>query len=68
MTVVPQHMKSWPWMLVASKAAFLKNYLVISTWIFNGSSIECHENPSPKHKICHPFLELPLMPFFWILE
>ena len=24
-------------MLVASKAAFLKNYLAVSTWIFNGS-------------------------------
>ena len=29
--------------LVASKAAFLENYLAVSTWIFNGSSIECHE-------------------------
>ena len=27
-------------MLVASKAAFLENYLAVSTWIFNGSSIE----------------------------
>ena len=30
-------------MLVASKAAFLKNYLAVSTWILDGSSIECHE-------------------------
>ena len=30
-------------MLVALKAAFLENYLAISTWILNGSSIECHE-------------------------
>ena len=37
---------SWqthPRMLVASKAAFLVYYLAVSTWIFNGSSIECHE-------------------------
>ena len=26
-----------------SKAAFLENYLAVSTWILNGSSIECHE-------------------------
>ena len=30
-----------PWMLVASKAVFLENYLAVSTWILNGSSIEC---------------------------
>ena len=30
-------------MLVASKAVFLENYLAVSTWILNGSSIECHE-------------------------
>ena len=29
--------------LVASKGALLENYLAVSTWIFNGSSIECHE-------------------------
>ena len=37
---------SWqtqPRLLVASKAAFLENYLAVSTRIFNGSSIECHE-------------------------
>ena len=39
----PQRMKSRPRMLVASKAAFLENYLAVSTWIFNGSSIEYHE-------------------------
>ena len=32
-----------PWMLVASKVVFLENYLAVSTWILNGSSIECHE-------------------------
>ena len=37
------HSKSQPRMLVASKIAFLENYLAGSTWIFNGSSIECHE-------------------------
>ena len=31
-------------MLVASKAVvFLENYLAVSTWILNGSSIECLE-------------------------
>ena len=30
-------------MLVASKAAFLENYLAVSAWILDGSSIECHE-------------------------
>jgi len=30
-------------MLVASKAAFLENYLVVSAWILDRSSIECHE-------------------------
>jgi len=28
---------------VASKAAFLENYFAVSTWILDGSSIECHE-------------------------
>ena len=28
-------------MLVALKAAFLKNYLAVSTWTLNGSSNEC---------------------------
>ena len=42
MTLAPWHMKFWPWMLVVLKAvAFLKNYLAVSTWILNGSSIEC---------------------------
>ena len=35
--------ESRPRMLVASKAAFLENYLVVSTWILNRSSIEYHE-------------------------
>ena len=30
-------------LLVASKAVFLENFLVVSTWILNGSSIECLE-------------------------
>ena len=42
-TLAPWHMKSWPWMLVASKVVFLENYLAVSTWILNGSSIECLE-------------------------
>ena len=29
--------------LVGLKAAFLKNYLAVSSWILNGSSTECHE-------------------------
>ena len=44
MTLAPWHMKSRPRMLVASKAVvFLENYLAVSTWILNGSSIECLE-------------------------
>ena len=42
-TAAPWHMKSQLRMLVALKAAFLENYLAVSTWIFNGSSIKCHE-------------------------
>ena len=42
-TLAPWHTKSRPWMLVALKAVFLKNYLAVSTWILNGSSIECFE-------------------------
>ena len=42
-TVAPWHMKSQPRMLVALKAVFLENYLAVSTWILNGSSIEYHE-------------------------
>ena len=30
-------------MLIASKAAFLENYLEVRAWILNGSSIECHD-------------------------
>jgi len=30
-------------MLVTSKAAFLENYLVVSTWILDGSSIDYHK-------------------------
>ena len=44
MTLAPWHMKSRPQLLVALKAVFLENYLVVSTWILNGSSIECLEN------------------------
>ena len=42
-TLAPWHTKSRPRMLVASKAVFLENYLAVSTWILNGSSIECLE-------------------------
>ena len=42
MTVAPWHTKYLPRMLIASKAAFLENVLVVSAWILNGSSIECH--------------------------
>ena len=43
MTIAPWQMKSRPQMLVALKAAAHEKYLVVSTWILNGSSIECHE-------------------------
>jgi len=43
MAVAPWHTKSVPRMLIASRAAFLENYLAVSAWILNGSSIECHE-------------------------
>ena len=46
MTLAPWHTKSWPLMLVTSKAVFLENYLAVSTWILNGSSIECLEKSS----------------------
>ena len=39
----PWHTKSRPRKLVAWKAVFLENYLAVSTWIFNGPSIECLE-------------------------
>ena len=42
-TLAPWHMKFRLWMLVASKAVFLENYLAVSTSISNGSSIECLE-------------------------
>ena len=43
-TAAPWHTKSQPRMLlVALKAAFLENYLPVSTWTFDGSSIEWHE-------------------------
>ena len=42
-TLASWHTKSRPRMLDASKAIFLKNYLAVSTWILNGSSIECLE-------------------------
>ena len=41
MTLAPSHTKSRPRMLVALKAIFLENYLAVSTWILNGSSIGC---------------------------
>ena len=42
-TLAPWHKKPRLRVLVASKAVFLKNYLAVSTWILNGSSIECLE-------------------------
>ena len=45
-TLPPWHTKSRPRMLFASKAIFRENYLVVSTWILNGSSIECLEKKS----------------------
>ena len=37
MTVAHWHTKSQLQMLVALKAAFVKNYLAVSNWILNGS-------------------------------
>ena len=64
-------------MLVASKAAFLENYLTVSTWILNGSSIECHEKKRQRFSLSgvrfgsgSKFLERskmsfpPLIPFY----
>ena len=42
-TVAPWQTKSRLRMLAASKAVFLENYLAVSAWILNGSSIECHK-------------------------
>ena len=43
-TAAPWHTKSQPTMLlVASNVAFLENYLPVSTWTFDGSSIEWHK-------------------------
>ena len=42
-TVAPWHTKSQPRMLIAWKAAFLKNYSAVSAWTLNASSIECYE-------------------------
>ena len=44
MTLAPWHTKSQPQLLVTLKAVFLENYLALSTWSLNGSSIECLEN------------------------
>ena len=41
MTLAPWHTKSQPRLLVTLKAVFRENYLAVSTWILNGSSIEC---------------------------
>ena len=43
LTLAPWHTKSRPQLLVVLKAVFLENYLAVSTWILNGSSIECLE-------------------------
>ena len=42
-TAAPCCLAKQPRMLIASKAAFLENYLVVSAWIFHGSSIEYHK-------------------------
>ena len=42
-TLAPWHTKSRMRLLVASKAVFLENYLAVSSWIVNASSIECLE-------------------------
>ena len=47
MTVAPLYTKSRRRMLVAWKAAFLENYLAVSAWILNGSSIESQEKKQP---------------------
>ena len=41
LTLAPWLTKSRPRLLVTLKAVFLENYLAVSTWILNGSSIEC---------------------------
>ena len=46
-TAATWHTKSRPRMLLALKAAFLENYVAVSSWIFTGSSIECHEKHQP---------------------
>ena len=43
MTLAPWHAKLRLRILVTLKAVFLENYLAVSTWILNGSSIECLE-------------------------
>ena len=45
-TLAPWHTKSRPRMLFASKAVFLKLFAV-TTWILNGSSIECLKKYQP---------------------
>ena len=53
MMVAHWHIKS---MLIASKAAFLKKVLAVSTWILIGSSIECHKkNHQPFSLSCVRF-------------
>jgi len=55
--------KSRPRMLVASKAAFLENYLAVSTCILDGSSIEYHEKKR-KHSVYLVF-DLEEVSNFW---
>ena len=43
MMASPWHTKSMSRMLITSKAAFLEKFLAVSTWILNGSLIECHK-------------------------
>ena len=37
---------------MASKATFLENYLAVSSWILDGSSIECHEKKRQRFSLC----------------
>jgi len=69
--------KSRPRMLVALKAGFLENYLAVSTYILDGSSIEDHEKKRQRFSLSgvrfgsgFKFLERskmsfrPLIPFY----
>ena len=50
-TIATLHTKSRPRILVASKAAFPEYFLAVSTWILNGSPIECHVEEAGRFKV-----------------